>query len=63
MKSSLHNALALCLSASSCGVMLLHVGVYLRYRRNFRWHLYFVLRNLMPWRECKPPPGDSSPQP
>jgi hypothetical protein len=62
MSQSLQNTIAMWLSAHSCGVVLLHVGVYLRYRRNFRWHLFFVLRNLMPWRACKPPPGDSSPQ-
>jgi len=62
MNSSYHNAVALWLSGSRPGVALLHAGVYLRYRRNFRWHLGFALRNLMPWWEHKPPPSAPSPQ-
>ena len=62
MKKSVLNAFAMRLSESCAGVVLLHAVVFLRSRRNFQWHLHFVLRNLK--RKRKPPPCecDSSPQ-
>ena len=41
---------AMRLSGSPGGAALLHLAVLLRSRRNLRWHLGHILRNLRPGR-------------
>jgi hypothetical protein len=60
MKPSRHCTLALRLSSSRAGRVLLHAGVLMRSPGNSRWHLRHILRNLLPSRRRKPKPLSSS---
>jgi hypothetical protein len=42
-----HKSHTLRLSSNPAGRVLLHMGTFLRSRRNLRWHLRCILRDLL----------------